>query len=864
MPSEPGEERRDSSPAVSPVPGATLEEVLEAYLEQLADGEEPDQEAYLAAYPDLADSLRGVFRTLDFVETTSRSLSVSTIAPGAVLGEYRIIREVARGGMGVVYEAVQKSMGRRVALKVLPTGALLTESAKERFAREAATAGRLHHTNIVPVYAVGEEHGIHYYVMQFIEGHSLAEHLRQKRERGEAPDAAWVQRVANWGMQAAEALAHAHKHGVVHRDVKPSNLLLDAKDNVWMTDFGLARAESHETITVTGDLIGTAKYMSPEQVRGGGSTLDGRTDVYSLGATLYELLSLRPPFEGESRDEVLNRIVMSSPRALRDSTPLVPRDLETIVNKCMERDVHRRYQNASELAEDLRRFNNNEPIRARRTPWAVKAMRFVRQHRWHAAGVVLALVLALTSIGLVVKMRRQEGQRLLEQAFERIMFDQDFAEADALLDRAEAHGVKSAELHLYRGLVPLMDNEPRRAFKELTIASEMDPGSLDIRHALALAYNAASDFANGRKMLDTAAEQEINSALSWQLRGLALSKLQRTDAIECYNKAIELRPDFTPAIDARARYRGIRLLTEGRREELEPMLSDFDAFVVFRPKFARSYAARSIGWLYAAAHAVSQEDLQASRERWLMNCLRDSDKAMELRRLDDSLPLVERGLYQRFIGAYSDAAETFKQAIDVDRGSQREPHPYRIHERTICLYAHGDLDMAIAETRPAAEDAQAYLPLQLQYALLLAEVGRMDEARAVCDDAMLRQKGTLNAVILASLFLELLGGEPAVHEADFPAPGKASESPLVDFLAGRVDSTFLLEAAGDDPGLRCEYAFVIAMRALAHGDRAAGEAALRACVDSGVFIYIEYRFAQAMLARLESDPHWPGWLDATD
>lgn len=858
MPSEPGEERRDTDSAAAPNSGSALEDILEIYLQELADGNEPDQEAYLTAHPDLADSLRGIFRTLDFVETTSRSLSASTIAPGSVLGEYRILREVARGGMGVVYEAVQKSLNRRVALKVLPTGALLSDSAKERFTREAATAGKLHHTNIVPVYAVGEERGIHYYVMQYIEGRSLAEHLRQMRESDETPDAAYIRRVANWGLQAAEGLAHAHKHGVVHRDVKPSNLLLDAKDNVWVTDFGLARADAHETITVTGDLIGTAKYMSPEQARGGGSTLDGRTDIYSLGATLYELLSLRPPFEGESRDQVLNQIVMSSPRALRDLSPLVPRDLETIIGKCMERDADRRYRDARQVADDFRRFINHEPIRARRTPWVVKAMRFVRQHRGHAAGVVLALVLGLTSIGLVVKMRRQEGQRLLETAFERIMFEQDFSDASNLLDKAESMGVHSAELHLYRGLVPLMDNEPRRAFAELKIASEMAPESLDVRYAMALAYNAASDFANGRRMLDAGADREITTALSWQLRGLALSKLPGTDAIECYNKAIELRPDFTPAIDARARYRGIRLLTEGRREELEPMLSDFDAFVVFRPKFARSYAARSIGWLYAAAYAGSHADLQGSRERWLANCLRDSNKAIELRRADDSLPLVERGVYQRFIGAFADAAETFAQAIAVDRQCSRDPHPYRVHERTICLYAQGNLGTAMAETAVVAEDAQTYLPLQLQYVLLLAEERRLDEATAVCSDAILRQKGNLNAVVLASLFLELLGGS-AGQDARLAFEGEASQSRVVDYLSMRLDAASLLAAAGDNPGLRCEYAFVIGLRELGQGNREKGVAALRACVDTGVFIYLEYRFAQAILTRCEADPTWPRW-----
>lgn len=222
-------------------PESSLETVLDRYLAELAEGCAPDQERYVRENPELADQLRGVFRTLEFIETTGRTLGTAQIGPGQQLGDFRIVREIARGGMGVVYEAFQVSLRRRVALKVLPMAAVLSDTAAERFTREALTAAGLHHSHIVPVYATGSEQGIHYYAMQFIEGQSLADYARQLRAAGGAPGPDYYLRVAHWGRQAAEALEYAHKQGTVHRDIKPSNLLLDARDEVWITDFGLAR-----------------------------------------------------------------------------------------------------------------------------------------------------------------------------------------------------------------------------------------------------------------------------------------------------------------------------------------------------------------------------------------------------------------------------------------------------------------------------------------------------------------------------------------------------------------------------------------------------------------------------------------------
>ncbi len=233
-----------------------------------------------------------------------------------------------------------------------------------RFRREAETVARLHHTNIVPIFAVGCERDVHYYAMQFIEGQSLADVLAESRRTGKPLS---PQDVAGWGRQAAEALAHAHQRGVIHRDVKPSNLLLDPEGVVWLTDFGLAKRADEATLTVSGALMGTPRYMSPEQAESLERPVDHRTDLYSLGATLYELATGRPVFESATPHGVIARILNEQPARPREVRPGLPRDLETIILTCLAKDPSQRYQTAHALADDLRAVLDGRPIRARRS-----------------------------------------------------------------------------------------------------------------------------------------------------------------------------------------------------------------------------------------------------------------------------------------------------------------------------------------------------------------------------------------------------------------------------------------------------------------------------------------------------------------
>jgi WD40 repeat protein/serine/threonine protein kinase len=403
----------------------------------------------------------------------------------AVAG-FEIIREVGRGGMGIVYEAIELALGRRVALKVLPPLSAGPTSVA-RFQREVRAAGRLHHTNIVPIYGVGQDGSLLYYAMQFIEGEGLDRLIGRLRRGRAAPararqttegDAPWAvplaptaddtkteapsdnsgrltpssgasslahsRTVARVGLQVAEALAYAHKSGFLHRDIKPSNILLDAAGTAWVADFGLAKgAQEEEDLTQTGDIIGTIRYLPPERFSG---RSDARGDVYSLGATLYELLTLRPVFEETERSRLIERVLGTEPILPRMIDRHIPRDLETVILKAIEKDPSRRYATADQLAEDLRRFLNDEPVLARRVGAAERYLRWARRHPEIATlgGVLTAVLIGATIASVLVAGRMAGLAKVNERAAEnehgaRVAAQTAQAQADRERQRAEQH-----------------------------------------------------------------------------------------------------------------------------------------------------------------------------------------------------------------------------------------------------------------------------------------------------------------------------------------------------------------------------------------------------------------------------------------
>jgi eukaryotic-like serine/threonine-protein kinase len=501
--------------------------------------------------PELLPALQRLLQGIDGVEKllgnpAGGNPAGRAAAPPRVRG-YTIRGELGRGGMGVVYDAEQQALGRRVALKVLTAAPGESPERLARFQREVRAAARLHHTNIVPVFEVGQDDGVWFYAMQFIPGRSLSDlvdqlrHGRQpardsgptspagRRRSADPPTGSWTEastpvsvsnpdggpsrpeapsggalvllspdadprayfrEVARAGQQVAEALACAHAHGVLHRDVKPANLLLDESGQVWVTDFGLAKTEEGD-LTPSGAVVGTLRYVAPEQIRG---QADARSDVYSLGLTLYELLTLRPAFEEEDRLHLLEQVVHREPPRPGALDRRIPRDLETIVLKAIAKDPARRYQTADDLADDLRRFLEDRPVRARPTPWFVRLYLWGRRNPALAALVLLAagLTLAVAAVSTVsaflLKEERDAARRTADDlevertnlAAQRQKALEAGAEARAERDRFNLLLYRS-NLRLVRQLLDSDEGTARAAAELLEEHVPTRPGDPDLR-----------------------------------------------------------------------------------------------------------------------------------------------------------------------------------------------------------------------------------------------------------------------------------------------------------------------------------------------------------------------------------------------
>jgi len=305
------------------------------------------------------------------------------------LGDYELLEEVGRGGQGVVFRARQKSLNRTVALKVISLGQWASKAHLKRFRLEAEAAARLEHPCIVPIHEVGERNGSCYFSMKFVEGGQLDEVVRRKSMS--------VRQAAELIAKIARTVHYAHEHGILHRDIKPGNILLDAKGEPHLTDFGLARlVESESSVTQTLDVLGTPSYMAPEQAVGNNAAISSVTDVYGLGAVLYQLLTGQPPFAGGTTYETIKLLLDTEPRQPRQLNPKIDRDLSTMCLKCLEKDPKRRYPSALALAEDLERWLKHEPIQARRTGLFVRGRKWVQRNPTSAllAASLIALAAA--------------------------------------------------------------------------------------------------------------------------------------------------------------------------------------------------------------------------------------------------------------------------------------------------------------------------------------------------------------------------------------------------------------------------------------------------------------------------------------
>jgi serine/threonine protein kinase len=480
-----------------------MDALIEAFLDRYRRGERPSISEYLEKYPHLAERVRELYPVFMFLERLgagAEEAAADGIAhfPDASsgtgnlrqLGEYRIAREIGRGGMGVVYEAWQESLGRQVALKVLPLHSLTDERFLKRFRLEAHAAAKLQHPNIVPIFGIGEEGGIHYFAMQYIRGENVARLVREvarltdgnlppseessgsgslsttialglmtgrydpslQEAQAQAPDdpsrsaqvdsrsrheeaattdssrgsaqlsplarpehlgashahesrAVYLQNVARIGQQVAGALSYAHGQGILHRDIKPSNLLIDGRGWPWITDFGLAKVEGIGDLTQSGEVVGTLAYLPPERFRGAS---DARSDVYGLGLTLYELLTLHRPFAEMDRAVLMQKVVAEMPPRSRDLDARIPPALDAIVMRAIEKDPGRRQQTAAEFERELAMFLAGEPVVGPRKAIVVRGSFAPRTRRAAVAAAILIVVLLAGFYGFLGGRSRPE------------------------------------------------------------------------------------------------------------------------------------------------------------------------------------------------------------------------------------------------------------------------------------------------------------------------------------------------------------------------------------------------------------------------------------------------------------------------
>ncbi len=516
----------------------------------------------------------------------------------AVLGDFELRAEIGRGGMGTVFEAWQRSLHRRVALKALNGTLGATSNAVLRFQREAKAAAKLSHPHILPIYAQGQQDGVYYYVMELVSGPGLNGVIAQARQRcgadtalssaaetvalgtkgsPESPadtviirqsprgpdvsdssvlllppgevhsDEEYFRFIARHIASIADALEYAHQRGVIHRDIKPHNLLFCADGRLVVSDFGLARVTEEPGVTVTGEFFGSPLYMSVEQITRGANDVDHRTDIYSLGATMYEWLTLRPPFPGESREQVISRVLHTEASAPREINEAVPLDLETICLKALEKDPGRRYQTAAEMRDDLQRFLGSAPIHARRASVVSRAVRFVKRHQFVtvvAAAAVVALVLGKELIETRQEVKSQAVAHQREREESRLAFEE--------ILRALPPEVKGVAWTL-ETVAPVVQDVMRRSPGEGEGAASLltaGPNAASAGTPAGLARRAAADLyavrlAEGTPELDEPGNAEQQA----ERRLLTLAEGESDPALkaELAERAIELNPDSPAA-----------------------------------------------------------------------------------------------------------------------------------------------------------------------------------------------------------------------------------------------------------------------------------------------------------------------------
>lgn len=734
--------------------------------------------------------------------------STTSSAPLRNFGDFEIRREIGRGGMGTVYEAWQRSLQRTVALKIMAGHIGSSPSAILRFQREAQAAAKLQHSNIIPIFAQGSEDSVYYYAMELVQGRSLNQVIADLRERagvrgpddepaetvplhrggseargdrsaaksssgGSSPSAGgssvffihatenhrapeFFRAVAHHVAAVADALDYAHKRGVIHRDIKPHNLILGDDGRVRISDFGLARIAEQPGVTITGEVIGSPLYMSPEQIVSGPGQVDHRTDIYSLGATMYEWLTLRPPYPGETRDRVISLLLTSEAAAPRTLNPAIPVDLETICLKAIERDRNRRYRSAAEIRDDLLRFVEGRPIEARRAGNLLRLRKFVGRHPLASLGTAAAVIALALTIALVNTKQdvREQAAARQEQAETAKQAVQDTGRLWSVLQMAS--GVLPPEIG---GLVPMAE-KMKPVVQELVESGQRAAAGVAVRAgstgppttvpftAQGIALRAATDLYTSLRPPDPPLQNDPTQDLIAGLfsRALNLWPKNMRIALELVEQILVVRQDDFDA-------RHFHAALSAGLGNFEDLSADADELIRLRSSEAVGYLWRGLGRL------MSNDAVGA---------LVDFGRAKEMQE-SSPWPRVLRGLSLLHLGKHEEAIADFNHVLSVSP------------DLIAALMGRANAYRQMGNLSAAVEDLTAVIQREPEYADAYAARGEVHRALNRIDESVADYSRAIdiigsNPALLLPLMLEqqnrMRAGSP------LPEPESSPGGPL--------------------------------------------------------------------------------------
>ncbi len=843
----------------------------------------------------------------------------------SLIGDFEIQEELGRGGMGVVYRARQLSLNRIVALKVLSAAGLQDERAIERFKKEAQAAARLHHTNIVPIYAQGCEQGYFYYAMELVEGRSLDRAIRDDDPfvrkshtvhlgRSAADAIAQItghaesgisqmrraspprdfKRIARMVAEVADGLQHAHDQGIVHRDVKPQNLMLGADDRLHITDFGLARILDEQGLTLSAEMVGTPAYMAPEQIRGG-RTVDARADIYSRGVTLYELLTKTRPFSADNYEGLMDQVLRKEPRPPRRFAPSVPPDLETICLRAMEKEPGRRFSSAAEMGRDLRRYAEDFPIASRRVGPLGRMARWVRRNRALASALAAAGLVAVLA-PLVLVLFHALANRRIEAAENRVYEDyREVAPIREALGWAGSLGGDRDRADIVRAATYVREN-PKLASEIVDALLKREPDHRDAMYLLAWCCLRRAE--NEGPALQTRALEVLRradglgnagretSALGDFFHGVALMGYDAISARTCFEAAGNSRSGFTQAALHKARAENTAIY----------FLRTLDYYVASQRSLeficqGLQKKAAYPRYLLAFSHSLAGEVLgergdAAARDRAFRDAVIWAKSAQAVEP-DNPRGYIGHAQVLEAMAWFGDQEQHLHQVIDCYQKLDRLPHgcvkPSDQQEREryeariqFWLGNHSKVETLVKKRYGDAvpPPAESWFDFEgvLFRSLLLRTQGKEAEARLLLEKA--RSDFAEQAMILAAAWRMSFGSVPESHKiagADFEKRLSDGWTPtwarkLHQYCEGDLDWVALFAAAriettwpGDDRRRLSAAYFHRGVIELSAGRRSeARESFLRSW---GMRDFENYCYlSKLILLKLDRDTNWPAWI----